>query len=426
MAPKGSLRKRLAASTDPPAGEYGTGSASSVSAGEESGLRGGIRRRLAATTVEEEHVETPLTDRLKKHWGKGTLSSNLVADIVDGAKTQGATNLPTLASSNHPQNLQRSLMAHFGKAKGSPDFWWHPVPSKKGRVMHPFLLPHLWIAALFLVPLVWNSAMVGPSGAASEYWEATKDSPFVQNHPHLDPTTWDNVIPLGMHGDAGSFAHHDSLFVFSMNSLLAAGSTRETRFVMTLVRKSLMTPTTMIEITKILSWSFNVALSGIDAVLSATGNPLPGPHRKLAGGCKAVLAQIRGDWQFYTEWMDFPKWNEKARMCWLCRATGEGPLSWNQFATDAPWRYTRVSHAQYLADRAANGKAVAAIFEGVVGLDISIVMVDSMHAVDLGVAGHIIGNICWLCVLFAVWGGRNQGESVAMLAEEYRVWCKKK
>ena len=80
--------------------------------------------------------------------------------------------------------------------------------------MHPFLLLHLWIAALFLVPIVWNSAMVGPSGAAIEYWEATKDSPLVQNHPHLDPTTWDNVIPLGMHGDAGSFAHHDSLFCF--------------------------------------------------------------------------------------------------------------------------------------------------------------------------------------------------------------------
>ena len=27
-------------------------------------------------------------------------------------------------------------------------------------------------------------------------------------------------------------------------------------------------------------------------------------------------------------------------------------------------------------------------------------------------------------VLFAVWGGRNQGESVAMLAEKYKAWCK--
>ena len=48
------------------------------------------------------------------------------------------------------------------------------------------------------------------------------------------------------------------------------------------------------------------------------------------------------------------------------------------------------------------------MFEGVVGFDISVVMVDSMHAVDLGIAGHIIGNICWLCVLVAVWAAETK------------------
>ena len=93
------------------------------------------------------------------------------------------------------------------------------------------------------------------------------------------------------------------------------------------------------------------------------------------------------------------------------------------FVVESVW--ARCPMEDHPHDSDAAGKTVAAIFEDGIGLDISVVMVDSMHAVDLGVAGHVIGNICWLCVLFVVWAGRNQAASIESLGDGYIAWCKK-
>jgi len=58
------------------------------------------------------------------------------------------------AAGAHPQNMQRDLISAFGMPAEAPAFTWYPVPTKHGLVAHPFLLPHLWFAAIYVANLL--------------------------------------------------------------------------------------------------------------------------------------------------------------------------------------------------------------------------------------------------------------------------------
>ena len=62
-----------------------------------------------------------------------------------------------------------------------------------------------------------------------------------------------------------------------------------------------MTAGTMDAIMKIISWSFNALLDGRTPAKNHDGVDLPGVQQDLAGGWCGALAQVRGDWAFYTE-----------------------------------------------------------------------------------------------------------------------------
>ena len=139
-------------------------------------LRGGVRGRVGVGTEDggdsrkKRKCKGPLIGTLKKQWGKGELSARQVEEIVTSAAAQGAEGLPTLASPKYPQNLQTSLMSAFGLPDGAPEVFWASVPFKSGTAMHPFLLPHLWIAALYHgLRDLWDKTIQGPDGALANY-----------------------------------------------------------------------------------------------------------------------------------------------------------------------------------------------------------------------------------------------------------------
>jgi hypothetical protein len=106
-----------------------------------------------------------------------------------------------MSSLDHPQNLHRSLVAAFGHPVGAPEFFWAWIPMLNGKVLHPFLLPHMWFSALFANMLSWwEKAIRGPAGAVMEYWNNVRDTDFFKSHPGLKEDDLHRTIPIGMHG----------------------------------------------------------------------------------------------------------------------------------------------------------------------------------------------------------------------------------
>ena len=115
-----------------------------------------------------------------------------------------------------------------------------------------------------------------------------------------------HVISLGVHGDVGAFNKHESVFCFIWNPLLGTGTTMARRCILTVCRKSEMTPATFDAIFKIQGWPFNVMLSGVTPDTDWEGRPFAGGGEHVAGGWNAALMHIRGDWELYSSAFNFP------------------------------------------------------------------------------------------------------------------------
>lgn len=330
----------------------------------------------------------------------------------------------------HPQNLFRDLKRAFGLPRGAPEsFDWYELPMKSGRkVAHPFLLPHQLFASHFANRIeTWRTLIAGPEHACREFWNGMRDSEFVLKHPQLPMEEWDHIIPLGFHADAGAYSEQDSVFCVSWNSLMGTGSTMEKRFLATILRKSEMSADTLEAALKILTWSFNIVLTGQTPFQDYLGNNIAGGGKWLAKPWKGALTQIRGDWQFYCEAFGFPQWNTNIRMCPYCKASNiYENLYWTKCGADAPWRDTRFTHETYLAFMIESGLYIPTMLRHAIGVRLESVMVDTLHCVDLGIAAHVLGNIFWyLAVVRAVWGGSNMKDNIKKLFDEMKRWYKK-
>ena len=71
-------------------------------------------------------------------------------------------------------------------------------------------------------------------------------------------------------------------------------------------------------------------------------------RQRMAGqplGCKAILVEIKGDWELYADVLHLPRWNNKEGICFLCKATKEHlPFS----GLNAEWRQSdmRLNHSE--------------------------------------------------------------------------------
>ena len=372
------------------------------------GRRQTVRRRLhidsSSTGTPNSQLQGPLIDEMKSGFADGSYSAAQVERIFTASAGHGATGLPQLSSAHHPQNLQRSLVAAWGQPVGAPPMEWRMLPTSKGLVAHPFLMPHAFFGSLYIAkPDFWNRAIRGPIGAAARFWANVAQTEFVRNHPHLEGVDKSRLIALGLHGDSGKFSNNDKLYVFTWNSIFGSGTTKSTRFLMTVVKNSIIIPENLHAIAQILAWSFNVLLTGMDPLNDEHGRGIgvsnPG---WLADGWKAVLCQVRGDWEFFNSIFGAPHWKCLDRMCWRCGAVGDpnSPLRYSRSDRRSPWRRTRLTHEQFLVQCAL----VSPWFTFVHGLRIECLMIDVLHCIDLGVFAHLVGNIFGEVVSLNIWG----------------------
>ena len=121
-----------------------------------------------------------------------------------------------------------------------------------GGVAHPFFSPHESMQPLHMnCQAVWETSITGGDGAAQAFWDNTKKTPFVKNHPTLQSSAFHRTNPVGIHGDGGAFSGSESLVVLTWNSVLGSGSRKDERFPITIVRKSGLVLGTMEAILKV-------------------------------------------------------------------------------------------------------------------------------------------------------------------------------
>jgi hypothetical protein len=95
---------------------------------------------------------------------------------------------------------------------------------------------------------------------------------------------------------------------------------------------------------------------------------------------------------------------------------------WTDCSDASPWRTTIRSHESWLAEMSAAGKQVANLFK-ISGLRLEGVMIDTLHAIDQGIAVHAIANIFVEVMALNPWGS-NKKANVAGLERDMKLWYK--
>ena len=112
----------------------------------------------------------------------------------------------------------------------------------------------------------------------------------VKDHVH-DPA---RTVALGMHGDGAATHRTYGLFTLSWNPLHGHGSTNQTRFIFTVIKKSDLADGTLEQVFDRLAWSMNCLLEGKISARDWKGRKTPKRGASSRKGWKAAMVQLRG------------------------------------------------------------------------------------------------------------------------------------
>ena len=257
------------------------------------------------------------------------------------------------------------------------------------------------------------------------------------------------VIPIGLYGDGiavGVDVYQDSLYaIYIYFPHRGAADCRKpgSKHTFTVYRKSEATKETVDDIWNVLLWELQALALGREPKLGEQTKPLesqePGDFLNGEYGRKHrfCLMQIKGDTAYLVEIFGVRQWNSKLFMCACCHAHRDGDLSWHNFSFLAPWWRTLRTQEQFKRDMetsiAHNFQRDRAPF----GFESRLVKapyfrwtmikLDWMHVVDLGVLTYVLGEAWWALLLKLaprVWGrrpSRAKSRALGLLALKARL-----
>lgn len=166
-------------------------------------------------------------------------------------------------------------------------------------------------------------------------------------------------------------------------------------------------------ILRVICWSFEQAAVGFHPNARHDGQVWDerDKHRQAKARRplpRGVLTEVRGDWSAYKSIFRLPGWNDKRGCCWLCPMT---PDRINENDSNAFWRHDRRTHWQVLERILKQDYKLSPIFDFPF-FKISLMQLDWLHIVDLGVALDFIGGLFHMLLPKL---GRNQKEQVQTL-----------
>lgn len=412
---RGSLKKRLAIDA-----EAYSSSNPCPSTAESRSLR---QRTCTSESNAHPQPDAPFNLCMRRDWAKGALGANKVLEYTAAASKQGAEGVIKVREKWHAKTAHRDLVRALGWPQGVPDLKWIDIPFGPESIVrtHPIVCPVAFFSTVQReFPEMWKRRLQGPPGASASFWNSLRGHPLFEKNPDVStPAGFVKTLALGLHGDAAPITKHESLLTIAWNSLHVEGTTMQTRFIFTCIRKSDIGPETLNAVWGYLAWAMNVLAAGLTPTSDFLNSPLQGGGKPLAGGWRASCVQIRGDWEFFAQALSLPRWDTD-NCCWLCAASTSGPLLWTDCSPNAAWRVTMKTHEQFVQSLHASRKPLPRLFE-IKGLRLEGVMVDTLHTVDQGVAVHAIANVFVEIMALGIWGSTQQIQSEG-LQREIDAW----
>lgn len=340
--------------------------------------RGGQRQRLAA--FHEAHVPTAsknsfLADMLLEKWSWGQISPQEVQQFAAMAckdfeqnAAQPPCDLQFLASLGtsgvHKNNMHRQLL-QWGNGKCPhmvqafhATFTFKPPYNNQ---MQSLLLPHeLFHHIYWNYKQAWNKIILPSVDSLKEFWKLQKNHPAYSTVQGL-AAFQTKLIPFALHGDGTPVIGIGKIWsrqltIFSFNSMLGLGSTKDQQIHIWSFFDETKGDTTLDQFWALLGWSLTWLRKGVWPDQDHLGHKyLPTSEAgkraltPLAEGYAAVVWSLVGDLEYLNSVLQLPHYANKTNPCALCRCSGgTDSTSWKHCGLKAEWLNLQWSPSEYL------------------------------------------------------------------------------
>ena len=273
---------------------------------------------------------------------RNRLGAHETQELATLAFTAGATGVSQLAKVGNngkaPKNNARDIkrLALHGCDVPKPYMVdipaWDPISGHNVHVQHPTLLPHELLAYMIANGKATVEELSDLSTRTDQTLDAKKKALCakygIDDH---------RCIAMGFHGDGVPFQKsthkHSCTEVLSWNLLCDRDGKR---YMFCNINKDFLCccgcagRCTLDALLDVYVWSMNVLLEGKHPCQRHDGGDLDGvrnANKSKPLGFHGLLLQVRGDWQWYSQVLNFPTWNSNF-MCWRCKATQDGACSY--------------------------------------------------------------------------------------------------
>ena len=111
---------------------------------------------------------------------------------------------------------------------------------------------------------------------------------------------------------------------------------------------------------------------------------------------------MRGDWEGLVQFFRLRSFNAD-HFCWMCDCTkSAGAMSNKDFTPEGAHRTSLISHESYMHSCALTGDQPSNLFR-CPGMTIHHLVVDTMHAADLGTFGDALGSLFYMEITNKIW-----------------------
>ena len=221
------------------------------------------------------------------------------------------------------------------------------------KTLQAMLLPHVLFSSLYhFYPAAWQKIIVPSEERLKEFWKLQVKHPAFEAHPVLDsnPEFQKKMVPLALHGDGTPVVGIGKIWsrqltIYSFNSLLGHGATKDMQLHVWSCFDECCGPSTTDEFFYILSWSLEALQKGRWPESNHLGQKYDpsSTERKLAGtflanGYCGILWSLVGDLEYFNKVLQLPHYSNKTHPCALCRCSGgSDATSWKDCRLSAAW-----------------------------------------------------------------------------------------
>ena len=179
-----------------------------------------------------------------------------------------------------------------------------------------------------------------------------------------------------------------------------------------------------------LAWSCNVMYKGTFPQHGFRGTPSPslGPdhipgsamYPSAYGNRRLRLTELRGDWEHHANTFRLSHYYACSNICHLCRASRDDTTCmYTDFRTNASWKSTLRSHAQFLAEEV--GEPLNSLIY-VAGFNVHMIKFDTMHTVNLGCGLFSNGSGLHELLKLGWFGGGNKASKLSTAYTRFRAF----